>query len=258
MQYGFDFSGLKDELGSNFDAFVQRWEELGKLSEQRAHNALKMGRILRGLCDNFGAEWVQRVLKNSKAPSWRAAQRLMLAFDWLGDLQLTPAQLLVLDEIIYSRCKKDEFAHVVKWLKEGKSADEIDALLTMLKPPSGGDIDPPASITEEDVRLAYVRMLQDEGWIIETGAEARTADNGRVDILAKHPDGEMLLVECKLHVDRGHAIEALGQLTLYSQTFRNRIWHIAYWSRDELGDSIMSATAGIVQWRKVSLTTATA
>lgn len=253
MQQGFDFTGLRAELGERYEGFVQQWTELQRLLGGRGRHALEAGRMLVSFEAAYGSDWLQKVLALSKAPGVQRAKMLMTAYQVLHDADLSDAQLAVLDTIVYARMKQEARIRALRMILEGKSTQEIDDFIDATRPPPGGQEPPQPKVTEEDVRLSYVEFLRKEGWKIES-AEGKTADDGRVDILASLPGQQPIMVECKVTLDRAHAIEALGQLTLYSQTFRGRKWHIAYWESEKNVQPIIEACQSICTFAKVSLT----
>lgn len=250
MQHGFDFTGLRDELGGRYEQFVQQWTELQALLSGRGRAALDAGRILVSFQSSYGAEWLAKVLSMTKAPGIARAKMLMTAYEYLREIELTDEQLAVLDSIIYTRMQQARRMQALQMLVNGRSAQEIDDFIDATRPPPGPDSTVPRR-TEEQVRLDYVEQLRAEGWHIES-AEGKTADGGRVDILACKEGTRPIIVECKAYLDRAHTVEALGQLTIYSQTYRDREWVIAYDGREDEIDPIIKACAAICRFAKVT------
>ena len=250
MQYGFDFSGLKAQLGPTYDAFVSEWLAFQKLLAGRGHAIVPAGRILAGLVERYGEPLVKQAVQLSKAPGWQRAHALILAFEWLRDTPLSDAQAAVLDSIVYGRMSRAMRQQALQWMKDGRSAQEIDDLIDALKPTPGAGTPPPPAVTENDVRLAYAASLGHEGWKVRT--EQRTEDGGSVDIVATRGE-DLLIVECKVDLNRASCIEALGQLTVYSQTFRNAEWRVAFWREEDSAGPVESVCKTMCQFHKVAL-----
>ena len=254
MQTGFDFTGLRGELGERYDEFVQQWAELQRVLSSRGRGALEAGRMLVSFEAAYGSEWLWKVLALSKAPGIPRAKMLMNAHHILRDTELTDAQLAVLDSIIYTRMQQERRLQALQMLVAGRATQEIDDFIDATRPPPGPAIPPQPKVTEEDVRLHYASELRRRGYLIES-AESKTSDGGRVDILAGKTGRRPIIVECKAILDRARLIEALGQLTLYSQTYTGRDWQIAYWQLDDSAVPIVEACKNICRFVKVSLTT---
>lgn len=252
MQIGFDLTGLRDELGSGYEEFVRRWKELQMLLSGRGRAALEAGRMLVSFEASYGEEWLRKVLALSKAPGIQRAKALMTAYEFLKDAELTDEQLAVLDSIVYTRMQQARRFEALRMLLNGASTQTIDDYIDATRPPPSPGNPPTPKVTEEDVRVSYIEELRAGGWHIES-AEGKTADDGRVDILARKGNHQ-IIVECKLTLDRAHAIEALGQLTLYSQTYKSRKWHVAFWQLDDNASPIVSACSDICHFVKVRLT----
>lgn len=249
MQQGFDFSGLKQQLGPTYEAFVSEWMAFQKLLAGRGHAIVPAGRILAGLVERYGEPLVKQAVQLSKAPGWQRAHALILAFEWLRDTPLSDTQAAVLDSIVYGRMSRAARQQALQWMKDGRSAQEIDDLLDALKP-AGGTQPPPPTMTEDDVRRAYAASLASEGWKVRT--EQPTEDGGAVDIVATMGD-DLLIAECKVDLTRASCIEALGQLTVYSQTFRNAQWRVAFWREEESAGPVEGVCRTMCQFHKVAM-----
>ncbi len=252
MQQGFDFSGLKEQLGPSYDGFVVEWLEVQKLLAGRGRAIVPAGRILAGMVERYGEQLVKAAVQLSKAPGWYRAQALIMAFEWLRDVELTDAQAAVLDAICYvKKLGRAQRQQALQWMREGRSAQEIDDLLEALKPispPPGTG--PLPTVTEDDVRRAYAEALVRDGWTVRT--EQPTDDGGAVDIVAEQ-DEDTLIVECKVDLTRATCIEALGQLTVYSQTYRNCEWRIAYWRKDDSAGPVESVCGSVCRFERASI-----
>lgn len=248
MQMGFDLTGMREQFGSGYDQFVAEWMQLQQLLAGRGKAIAKAGRILRSMVEAYGAPTVKRICQLGKSPSWQRAQMLMEVYDWLGDVELTDEQAAVLDSVFGQRLRRDLRARVVQWVKEGKSAQDIDDLLEVIEPtgPRGPTVPPPP--TEAEIRQRFAEQLQDEGWDVRL--EQETNDHGAVDIVATR-NGERRIVECKVDLDRKTAYYAIGQLAVYSRTYSTRDWWIVYWRRDDLAEPIISACKGLIGFQQV-------
>jgi hypothetical protein len=249
MQQGFDFSGLKQQLGPTYEAFVSEWLAFQKLLAGRGHAIVPAGRILAGLVERYGEPLVKQAVQLSKAPGWQRAHALILAFEWLRDAQLSDAQAAVLDSIVYGRMSRPLRQKALQMMKEGRSVQEIDDMIDALKPP-GGTTPPLPKVTEAEVRDAYAASLEREGWSVRK--EQDTEDGGSVDIVATMGD-DLLIAECKVDLTRASCIEALGQLTVYSQTFRNAVWRVAYWRPEESSGPVTGVCGTVCQFHKVAM-----
>ena len=247
MQTAFDFSGLKQQLGPTYDAFCEEWLSLHKLLAGRGHAIIPAGRIISGMVERYGEQLVRQAVQLSKAPGWSRAQALLMAYEWLRDMTLTDDQAAVLDSIIYTRMSKAVRQQALQWMKDGRSTQEIDDLLDSVRSLPFEKTAPAPTVTEDDVRRHYCRMLEREGW--KTDTEQPTDDGGAVDIVA-HKGNDMLIVECKVDLTRTSAIEALGQLTLYSQTYFGARWQIGYWNLESSAEAVVKACANIAPARR--------
>lgn len=251
MQTSFDFTGLREKLGAGFDAFVAQWMELQQVLAGRGHGALKAGRILAAMMAAYGKEFVRDVIiERAKAPTWNQSMALIDAYDFFRDTELSDEQAAVLDSVVYRRMRRDLRIKAFGWIKAGKSAQEIDDLVEVF---GGGGVGPnnPTTPSEADLREAYARQLEAEGYDIVR--EEPTNDTGAADIVARKGN-EIKLVECKVTLDRETAIYAMGQLLLYSRTYADtRSWDIAFWNEERSGRPVMDETADMIRWRKVEL-----
>jgi len=249
MQPGFNFSGLKEQLGPGYDAFVAEWLSFQKVLAARGRAIVPAGRILAGLLERYGEQLIRQAVQLSKAPGWERAQALILAFEWLRDYELTDSQAAVLDTIVYTRMTKALRQQALQWMKDGRSTQEIQDLINALGP--GRPIaPPPPTVTEDDVRSAYAKMLERDGWDVRM--EQPTDDGGALDILATKGK-ERLIAECKVDLNRGTLIEALGQLTVYSQTFPQSLWRIAFWRKDASAEPVVTVCSSVCKFHKVAL-----
>lgn len=255
MQTGFDFTGLKHELGSGYDAFLTQWLELQQLLAGRGRAIPLAGKVLSSMVSSYGRETMQKVIAAAKAPTARQAAALIDAYEWFREIELTDEQAAVLDSIVYRSMRRDLRQRAFKWVQENKSAQEIEDLLETLAPVGPGRASPPPQVTEDDVRLACARQLEADGWRVDM--EQPTTDGGACDIVARR-GSDVLLVECKVDLDRKEAIYAVGQLDVYSETYQTKNWRIAYWKRDATADAIAKVLERRIQFQKVALTGATA
>lgn len=251
-QTGFDFSELKKQLGPSYEEFISKWSELQTLLSSRGRAVIQAGRILCGLVESFGVQYVRQAVQLSKAPGWQRAQALMQAFEWLRDKPLTDREAAVLDSIVYKRLPRNLRQQALEWMKNDRAVEEIEDLLDSIGPISPTRPAPP-TITEPEVRSAYAETLRRDGWDVRM--EQRTKDGGAVDIYARK-DGKQLIAECKVDLNRSSVIEALGQLTVYSQSFPQSEWRVVYWRQDDSALPVESVCNDLCAFHKVALTTA--
>jgi hypothetical protein len=250
MQTGFDFTGMREQLGDGYDAFVREWAAMQATLAGRGKAMPKAGRILSSMVSSYGIQFVKKCCQNAKAPSWTRAQILMEIYEWLGDFEMSDEQAAVLDSVIGRRLGRELRLKVLQWMKEGMSAQDIEDLLESLPP--GPDKQPvPHAPTEDEIRQWFAEQLKNEGWDVRL--EQPTKDNGAVDIVATR-DGELRIVECKVDLDRKTAYYAIGQLSVYARTFKTKDWWIAYWRMDETAAPIIKECRGLFQIQKVSKT----
>lgn len=253
MQTGFDFTGMREQLGDGYDTFMRRWMEMQQMLSGRGKAIPIAGRMLSSMVAAYGVHFVKKCCQSAKAPSWRRAQALMEVYEWLGDMELSDDQAAALDSVFGRNLNRDQRAKVVEWIKDGKSAQDIDDLLEMI--PAGPSSPPPPTVTEDDVRKWYAEMLEAAGWDVRM--EQPTRDGGAVDIVATK-DGKTKIVECKVDLDRKTAYFALGQLAVYAQSFATRDWTIAYWKREPDTEAIVDACRGMCAFAKAIRKTAEA
>jgi hypothetical protein len=245
MQTGFDFTGMREQHGDGYDGFMRRWMEMQQMLSGRGRAIPIAGKLLSSMVAAYGVQFVKKCCQTAKAPSWRRAQALMEVYEWLGDSPLDDDQAAALDSVFGRNLNRDQRAKVIEWIKEGRSAQDIDDLLEMIPPAPGSA--PAPTVTEDDVRKWFAQMLEGGGWVVRM--EQPTRDGGAVDIVATK-DGKTKIVECKVDLDRKTAYFALGQLAVYAQSFSTRDWHVAYWHRESDVDPIVEACRGLCNFTK--------
>jgi Holliday junction resolvase-like predicted endonuclease len=255
MQTGLDFTGLKQELGDGYDAFVVRWMELQRLLAGRGRGIVAAGELLTSMQAAYGREMMHKIIASARAPTQAQATALIEAYEWFRDITLTDLQAAVLDSICYRRMRRDMRQRAFKWVEENKSAQEIEDLLDALAPVGPGKPPPPPTTTEDDVRKACARDLEAQGWRVDM--EQPTSDGGACDIVARRAD-ELLIVECKVDLTRDSAIFAVGQLDVYSETYRTKNWLIAYWRRETSAEAVTKVLGKRIEFKKVALIAAEA
>lgn len=247
MQTGFDFTGLKEQLGDGFAAFVDQWQRLQQTLAARGRGIIDAGRILTAMTAAYGAEFMARCLEWCHAPTVRQATALKDAYEFFGDAPLSDDEAAVLDSLCYRRMRRDLRLQAFRWIRDGKTAQMIEDLLDSI--PAGPPRAPDPVVTEDDVRRWYGAVLEQAGWTVRM--EQPTKDGGAVDIVARRGD-KLMIAECKVTLDRAKAIEALGQLVVYSQSFPTTIWHVAYFNHDDRGDAVAKVCHGKVKFHKVT------
>lgn len=254
MQQGFDFTGFREQLGAGFDKFVDEWQQLQLLLAGRGRAILPAGRILTAMLERYREEVVWQMIRQNKAPTVTRARNLMSAWAFFGDKALSDTQAAVLDELIDKRMRDNVRHYAFGQVLNDKSAQEILDVVDAMRPPPRT---PEATITEAEVRDAYAALLQADGW--HTRLEQATLDGGAVDIVAEKP-GELLICECKVALDRATAYDALGQLTVYSHTYRGAAWHVAYWKLEASAEKLVEVFDGddALRFKQVAMRKATA
>ena len=248
QQGGFDFSGMRDDLGAQYEDFCNRWNELQEMLSARGHQIVPMGRILAGMVERYGIDHVRQACTLSKAPGWRRANTLMQCYEWLQGFEMTDAQAAVLDSIVDRKMSRQLRQKCLEMMKRGSSVESIEDFIDTVEPTPRPA--PPPTVTEAEVRDAYLRSLRDQGW--HARPEQETEDGGKVDIVATR-DGETVIVECKVDLTRSSAYDAIGQLTVYSRTFNTRNWHLAYWHDEESSEGIQRVCGSDIRFVRVAI-----
>jgi Holliday junction resolvase-like predicted endonuclease len=248
-QEGFDFSKLREELSTEaYDGLLAEWGRFRSLLAARGNNALQAGRQWAGMVEAYGSQVMTELLRIVRTPSQWQVRSLLDAWEFFRDQALSENQLAVLDSVVYKKMDRRARHYAFQKVLDGASAEEIDDLVDALFPsrPPGT---PEPTVTEADVRASYVAQLRQEGWKVVDN-EQPTRDTGAADIVARKDD-EILLVECKVILDRASAIEALGQLFVYAHTYQTRLWHIAFWESQDSAAPIMRVCAPDVDFVRV-------
>lgn len=248
QQSGFDFTGMRAELGTQYESFVQAWADFHAHLAARGHHILPAGRKLAAMIERFGMPFVKQAATLSRAPGWRRCQSLVLAYEWLGDVELPDHMAAVLDSVVYTNMTREQRQKALQMMRSGATAQQIDDFLDATRAP-GVENAKAASITHNEVQDWYARTLEDAGWNVRKNQP--TEDGGEADLVATKDD-QLLLVECKVDLTRDVCIEALGQLTLYGQTFRGARRRVAYWHAQDAAQSIMEVCRDTVLFDKVA------
>jgi hypothetical protein len=227
MQTSFDFTGLTEQLGADgVRRLSEQWMELQSMLAARGRAIPKCGKLLTAMSATFGEPLLRTIVKNVKAPTWRQAQAMMMAWEFFGEQDLSDDEAAVLDAICYANMRRDFRMFAFRKVKEGMSAQEIMDLVDSIGP--GPSPTPPGpQVTEDDIKRQYARLLAERGYDVHT--EQPTRDGGRVDIVATLGD-ETIIAECKVQLDRETITYAIGQLEVYSHTYGGAALHVAYLS----------------------------
>ena len=168
----------------NLDELMRKWLEMQQLLSGRGRAIPLAGKMLSSMVAAYGVQFVKKCCQMGNAPSWRRAQALMEVYEWLGDYTLTDDQAAALDSVFGRNLTRDQRAKVVEWVKEGKSAQDIDDLLELI--PSSSPSPAVPTVTEDDVRKWFAQTLGASGWDVRM--EQPTAANVTSLIRELHPE----------------------------------------------------------------------